>query len=71
MGKKSEEMIPAPAEAERNIRNVVEDEIVYSSEKFSINPSFLVVRTKRIDLTDALQLCVNFFLEVCFCNPVF
>jgi hypothetical protein len=36
-----EEMIPAPAEVAENIKDVVEGEIVYPSEKFSSCPSFL------------------------------
>jgi hypothetical protein len=40
MDPRLEEMILAPAEVERSIKNVVEGEIVYPSEKVQIRPSF-------------------------------
>jgi len=40
MDPRLDEMIHALAEVERNIKNVVEGEIVYPSEKFPICPSF-------------------------------
>jgi hypothetical protein len=48
MGKKSEEMIPAPAGAGKNIRNAVEGETVNPSEKYQICPSFLRVVRARV-----------------------
>jgi hypothetical protein len=58
-----EEMMPATVEVERNVKNVVEGEIVYPSDKFPICPSFSELQEQKFNLTNHVQPCLNLLLE--------
>jgi len=68
VGKESEEMIPAPAEAERNIRNAVEGEVVLQNEKFRIHPSFVSCKSKSLTKRTLYKLALTASCNFLFPN---